>query len=85
MKEQYVVTLRGANVWHECILVCIIDNVDDSMLNTVASYIQTQFDVQVDDFKFDFLEISATTSRKDVKVFIEKTTVLNNANSDKPF
>lgn len=72
MKEQYVVTLRGANVWHECILVCIIDNVDDSMLNTVASYIQTQFDVQVDDFKFDFWKLVCNHISKRCQSFYRK-------------
>lgn len=85
MKEQYVVTLRGKNVWSQCALVCIIDNIRDSMLDTVASYIQTQFDMQVNDFKRNFGELSATTSRKDVVVCIERTSVLNNTNSDKPF
>lgn len=85
MKEQFVVTLRGANVWHECVLVCIIDSVNELSLKAVSSYIQTQFDMQINDFRIRFGEWSATTSRKDVTVFIERTTVLDPVKLGKSF
>ena len=69
--NQYVVTLRGLDVFHECSVVCSIPKFSEYYISKIKSKIKDKYNLEVYDFANKFGIWSAWTNNKNIKVFIE--------------
>lgn len=69
--QQYIVTLRGTAVFHECSLICSIPRFSEYYIDKVKTKIKNTYNLEVYDFTYNFGIWSAWTDNTNVKVFIE--------------
>lgn len=71
-KSMFVATLRGKNVWQECVLFKIIADTQEHTLNNLAKDISSQYGINVSDFHYDHGYLKAQTSNENITIHIEE-------------